>query len=541
MASLKYFFIIALVLILLAGPIGTISAFRTSAATTSLSVPAQAGCWVQQTPGAAWQSTACGAPPKIPYIPAGDLSGSTVGDDDDYAATPAVSGTLIGSTEGTFPSVSPPTITEVGGKGLCNGCGQCYGGDGAPNCFSLQLNSQVFTCNTPYTDGNTVTATYSEKSGYWTEGCWQQFVYSNDNKGIAGDGAVFIQWWLLNYCAASAPPGYEGCSYNPPYFSCPTYGDLSWMESGDSCFLSSPDMTLTTPSGAPTGLTAAQLDTVTLTGDANYEGTGNDLVSLSISGGASYAVNMGTPDNLLDLYSHWTQSEFNVVGDMGGSNAVFSAGTSITVNTALFGGNGHLAGKCLSDDGTTGETNNLYLEPLAPPNSIPPSGCTGTSTGISFVESNTPVCTPSYALCGVLNFPDILNLNCPPICTVPQNQYEELTVSINNPDISSLSLVATPGDAPVSANCVNSVCGPYIVDLTPGTWTLTFTPSALGASGGTAQPLIFTLQVTSGVLPTPEFPLGSLLAFAIPLMSLFFYKARTKSRAFKTRVLQHVH
>ncbi len=537
MALQKYFFILALVLILFAGPVGTIGAFRTSAATVPPSVPAQAGCWVEPTPGAPWQATTCGAPPQVPYIPASGPSGSTVGNDKDYAATPAVSGTLIGSTAGSFPSVTPSTITEVGGQGLCTGCGPCYGGDGSPNCYSLQLNSQVFTCNTPYTDGYTVTATFSAKTGYWTQGCWQQFVYSNDNEGIAGHGGIFIEWWLLGYCDASAPPGYEGCSGNTPIFpngGCPTFGGLSWMESGDSCYLNSMEVATTTLSGAPTGLTAAQLDTVTLTGNANYEGTGNDMLSLSIAGGSSYAVNMGTPDNLLDLYSHWTQSEFNVVGDMGGSNAVFSAGTSIVVNAALFGGSGPLAGVCLSNAGTTGETNNLFLEPLAPPNSLPPSGCTGTRTGISFVETYSPVCNEGLLVCGVLNFPDIVNLNCPPLCTVPQSQFEELTVTINNPDISTLTLVATPGDAPVSASCMNSVCGPYTVDLTPGTWTLTFTPSTLGASGGSEQPLIFTLQVTSVVLPTPEFPFGSLLALVVPLTALFLYRTRTKFRAFKT-------
>jgi len=65
-------------------------------------------------------------------------------------------------------------------------------------------------------------------------------------------------------------------------------------------------------------------------------------------------------DSVVKLGNSWNASEFNVVGDGGGSSAKFNAGSSITVGIAL---TDELTSgpKCQSDDGTTGETNNLTL------------------------------------------------------------------------------------------------------------------------------------------------------------------------------------
>jgi hypothetical protein len=65
-------------------------------------------------------------------------------------------------------------------------------------------------------------------------------------------------------------------------------------------------------------------------------------------------------DSVMFLANGWKESEFNVIGDGGGSAANFSAGTKLTVNIALTNGS-NAKPVCQANDGTTGETNNLTL------------------------------------------------------------------------------------------------------------------------------------------------------------------------------------
>ncbi len=121
---------------------------------------------------------------------------------------------------------------------------------------------------------------------------------------------------------------------------------------------------------------------------------------------------------------------------------------------------------------------------------------------------------------------------CPPICTVPQGVYElSVQLSPSSPGgISGGTLVASQQGSPspatdpsVSCN-LDLLCGPYTFAFnSPGTWTLTFTPTL--ATGAQGPPLSFTFQVTP-TLPTPEFPVGSLLALVIPFAALFLYMSR---------------
>jgi hypothetical protein len=60
------------------------------------------------------------------------------------------------------------------------------------------------------------------------------------------------------------------------------------------------------------------------------------------------------------LADGWTGSEFNVIGDGGGSQANFNAGTSLTVKIDLTDGTKKKPA-CTPNAGTTGETNNLNL------------------------------------------------------------------------------------------------------------------------------------------------------------------------------------
>jgi hypothetical protein len=84
-------------------------------------------------------------------------------------------------------------------------------------------------------------------------------------------------------------------------------------------------------------------------------------------------------DSVVDISAVWRQSEFNVVGNAGGSEAVFNSGSSVSVKVALTDGS-TAAPTCVANAGSTGETNNLNL-----------GTCTtagGTTPSIQFTESN---------------------------------------------------------------------------------------------------------------------------------------------------------
>ena len=82
---------------------------------------------------------------------------------------------------------------------------------------------------------------------------------------------------------------------------------------------------------------------------------------------------------MLDISQVWKESEFNVVGDAGGSRANFNTPVSIAVRLALTDGT-TAAPKCVANAGTTGESNNLNLGKC--------STASGTSPSIKFTESN---------------------------------------------------------------------------------------------------------------------------------------------------------
>jgi hypothetical protein len=103
---------------------------------------------------------------------------------------------------------------------------------------------------------------------------------------------------------------------------------------------------------------------------------GNDTAVFT-DGSTAYSASQ--PDGTVSLGSWWGQSEFNVVGNGGGSRAQFNSGTSITVHLAVSDG-GTGAPSCLSDSGTTGESNNLNLGSC--------STAGGSSPYIQFKESN---------------------------------------------------------------------------------------------------------------------------------------------------------
>ncbi len=202
-----------------------------------------------------------------------------------------------------------------------------YGGQA--NTYSLQLNSQFFTtavCNGA-TDPSSCLG-------------WEQFVYSNS-------GGAFMQYWLINYGS-----------------SCPAGG---WMAYSGDCYRNSREVSV--PAQAIT-----QLGSLKLSGKA--VANGNDTFVMTT---ASSAYATSGKDSVVDLAQSWNAAEFNVIGDGGGSQAKFNTGTSLTVKIALKSGS-TAAPSCKSDDGTTGETNNLTL-----------GACTtagGTTPHVTFVETH---------------------------------------------------------------------------------------------------------------------------------------------------------
>jgi hypothetical protein len=198
--------------------------------------------------------------------------------------------------------------------------------DGGANVYSIQLNSNFMT--TAICNGH--------------NGClsWQQFVYSSSSR------AAFMQYWLINWNA-----------------TCPN----GWFTFSNDCYTNSSAV------GVPQ-FAITKLKTMTLTGSATLNGT--DVLTFMQ---ATHAYSTSGPDSMVDLATGWNQSEFNVIGDGGGSQANFNAGSKLTVKIAVNNGTSSTP-TCLANAGTTGETNNLNL-----------GACTafgGATPYVQFTESN---------------------------------------------------------------------------------------------------------------------------------------------------------
>jgi hypothetical protein len=243
---------------------------------------------------------------------------------------------LISQTVGTFPSVSNVTA-ETGSGGV--------GGILGSNEYSLQINT------------NAQSRTSACSGGASNCTVWQQFVYATDyvRSGTAG---VFMQYWLLNY-GQTCPGGYTHLAGSAD----------CWK---NSAIAGAPDAAITS------------LANLKLTG-AVVPG-GNDQVTF-VNGSQAY--NASASDSVLGMATVWTQSEFNVVGDAGLSEAEFNASASVTVNVAVQDGSTS-APTCLNG-GTTGETNNFNLGSCIAAGGATPS--------IQFTES-TPVGGSFYWVSG---------------------------------------------------------------------------------------------------------------------------------------------
>jgi hypothetical protein len=225
-----------------------------------------------------------------------------VGDGHDFTAdtTPH----LISMAIGAFPKVKGVQTVVSGGRS---------------DAYTLQINSNFFQTAACGTVPNCVG--------------WSQFVYANPPG--SGQGSLFIQDWLV----ATTPSGFKNC---PP--------GKGWENLGIGCVQNSP-FGVNLPN-----VNVTQLGSVIETGDADSSG---DSVYITV-GTAEYGMKNVQGDGITDLSQHWQGTEFNIIGDGGGDQANFNAGSKITVSIQV---NDGVKKKptCPTNSGTTGETNNLFF------------------------------------------------------------------------------------------------------------------------------------------------------------------------------------
>jgi hypothetical protein len=329
-------------------------------AIAALAVPGQ-GCFTASSPVVQWQSAVCSSVhPTVPQQFAGtepsveDAAGGAqqVGGCSltcDYAAETA---NPMTSAVGSFPTVTCSASPCESGK---------YENKGAllPNVYSLQLN----------TNENLPATTSCDAAPNPSKNCtgWLQFVYDSYNEIIQVEPA------LIHYG--------NPCTIAP----------FTTSDGAGNCYDEQANAM-----NIKQRLTPQQLlsDSVSFTGEVGLvQGVLTDTAVMTVSG-TSYAAT--APDSLVNLSGNWKIAQFGLYGDRSDAEANFIAGTDLKVNLVTHSGT-TAAPECIAWD-STGETNNLYLQPAptlmagaAPSiesdqNSLPPSSPAGCATAIGHGE-----------------------------------------------------------------------------------------------------------------------------------------------------------
>jgi hypothetical protein len=288
-----------------------------------------AGCFHASYPSFVWEEVECKvAQPLVHPVHSERLGGAgeVTGNGKDYVAESAG---LTSEALGSFPTVTG--VTSEKSKGVA-----AFGDGGilGKNEYSLQA-------NTNYTGTTSACAGHS--------GCtvWQQFIYATDYLG-KGEAAAFMQYWLIGWGSSACPGSFAS-------------------DGGGDCYTNSKYVSV-----ADEPIT--DLAELTLSGAA--VAGGNDTVVFN-NGTEAYSVS--GHDSVLDIASVWQETEFNIVGDAGGSRADFNTGASVTVKLAITDGT-TTKPKCVKNAGSTGETNNFDLGKCTAAAGSPPY--------IEFTESN---------------------------------------------------------------------------------------------------------------------------------------------------------
>ena len=305
----------------------------------------KAGCFHASYPSTKWQEVPC-APPngyrsarprsrKLNHAEVGGTGSATPPFNNDIVAQ-ASSGHFFNNVVGSFPVVNGvATVQSVGVT--------AFGGGGilGSNEYTLQINT-----NMAHT---AACGSYS----YCT--AWQQYVMSTNtpvsltSTSLTNKTEVFIEYWLLNYGVDN------GSNICPSGFV--DFG-LDFMGPGDDCVQNSPATVIDWNPPTNTGqLPITNLADLSLSGSATPGGI--DAATVTYNGQAYTAT-------VADSYTHiadvWNQAEFNVVGNAGGSEAVFNNGSSLIAKVAVSDGSSS-APTCAFNSGTTGESNNLNFVP----------------------------------------------------------------------------------------------------------------------------------------------------------------------------------
>ena len=307
----------------------SMSAWRQAIA--ALAVPGQ-GCFTASVPAIQWRPTACSSvhpkgPQRAAPGPSQEKAGGgsqQVGGNNcnscDYAAETAAPMT---GADGSFPSVTCAASP-------CERDSDPH--QGRPNAYSLQLNTNT---NLPVTQCSTE-AHPAACSG------WQQFVYDSD-VGTGGQlfGQIRVEPALLGY----------GLSCPPRFNTSDGHGNC-YDENENAVTVKQ--------------LTPQQLmsESVKFSGQVgSVDGTLTDTVKMIVSGTAKAAT---APDKRVNLSGHWKDVQFGIYGECCSHEAYFIPGTDLKVNLVTHSGT-TMAPQCVAlnsgDEISTGESNNLYLQP----------------------------------------------------------------------------------------------------------------------------------------------------------------------------------
>lgn len=307
-----------------------------------------AGCFHASYPSTRWEEVECAAAPGFrSALPA--KREQTVGNGSDFVVQ-APSGHLLSSALGSFPTVTGVTSEKSVGVAAFGD-----GGILGTNEYTLQVNTNFFHSAACSTFTNCI--------------AWQQYVMSTNtpvsltSSSLTDKTEVFIEYWLIDYGV------HNGSDICPTGF---IDGGEDAEGPGDDCVQNTAATVV-----ASGQLPITDLSSLKLSGSATAGGTDAATVTFGTE-----AFTATVSDSLTDIASGWSQAEFNVLGNAGGSRADFNTPVSLTVEIAVTDGS-TTAPTCVppsSEDGTTGETNNLTL-----------GSCTatgGSAPFIEFVESN---------------------------------------------------------------------------------------------------------------------------------------------------------
>jgi hypothetical protein len=343
------------------------------------------GCFTASYPSTEWQEVPCGRPSPYVNYPCPNAA-NNVGDGCDYVAK-APGANLISSAQGSFLPI--PGVTGVNSEsGYLPLTGipfvPCTGTGCIADVFSLQMNSQSQVNDS---DGATFFTPACNSAPNGAAGCsgWQQFVFSTtqgpapvvNQQSLPGapgtTPGVFIEYWLYNY-GSPCPP-------------LPSWATTPYLNGGaDNCVFNGPVSYF-----PPQSATASELPNLIMTSAVTASTDSVTLVNPNTGAMAGY-----NEPNVLTLANVWTEVEFNVFGDCCAYQATFTGPTVLVPTTSIDDGT-MAAPTCVPSDGTTGETNNLILQPTAAAVCCPIAGAT---PAIEFMEAldtkkHSASCTPT--------------------------------------------------------------------------------------------------------------------------------------------------